>query len=62
MDFDGYKPVKFISMDGYDKHQINTFDNISVKPHDNPLPAVDKGLLTAELKPFSWNVIILNKR
>ena len=61
MDFDGYKPFEFISMDGYDKKAENTFDNVAVKPHNNPLPAMDGALLTAELKPFSWNVIRLKK-
>lgn len=61
MDFDGYKPVKFISMDGYDKNQVNSIENPVVKPHDNPLPTLDNGELTANLKPFSWNVIILKK-
>lgn len=61
MDFDGYKPFEFISMDGYDKKAENTFDNVAVKPHLNPLPAMDGALLTAELKPFSWNVIRLKK-
>ncbi len=61
MDFDGYKPFEFISMDGYDKKAENTFDNVAVKPHNNPLPTMDGALLTAELKPFSWNVIRLKK-
>ena len=61
MDFDGYKPVEFISMDGYDKKDENTFDNIKVKPHGNPLPSIDGARLEAELKPFSWNVIRLKK-
>lgn len=61
MDFEGYKPFEFISMDGYDKKTENTFDNIAVKPHNNPLPEIDNSTLTAELKPFSWNVIRLKK-
>lgn len=61
MDFEGYKPFEFISMDGYDKKAENTFDNVVVKPHNNPLPEIDDSILTAELKPFSWNVIRLKK-
>ena len=61
MDFDGYKPFEFISMDGHTKNEENTFDNIAVKPHNNPLPKIDNSILTAELKPFSWNVIRLKK-
>ncbi|MEE1504369.1 MAG: alpha-L-arabinofuranosidase C-terminal domain-containing protein, partial [Acutalibacteraceae bacterium] len=61
MDFDGYKPFEFISMDGHAKNEENTFNNIVVKPHNNPLPEIDNSILTAELKPFSWNVIRLKK-
>ncbi len=61
MDFYGYKPFEFISMDGHAKDAENTFDNIAVKPHNNPLPKIDNSILTAELKPFSWNVIRLKK-
>lgn len=59
MDFDGYKPYEFISMDGYDKKAENTFGAVNVKPHTNPVPTLDGSILTAELKPMSWNVIKL---
>ncbi len=62
MDFDGYKPYEFISMDGYDKKAENTFDAVVVKPHTNPIPTLDGSILTAELKPLSWNVIKLGIR
>lgn len=61
MDFEGYKPSKFISMDGYKAEDLNGFDNPFVKPHENDLPDIDENVLTANLKPFSWNVIILEK-
>lgn len=61
MDFEGYKPFEFISMDGYDKKAENTFDAVNVKPHNNPVPALDGSDLEVELKPFSWNVIRLRK-
>ena len=61
MDFGGYKPCEFISMDGYHKKDENTFGNIKVKPHNNPVPTLDGSQLTAELKPLSWNVIRLKK-
>ncbi|WP_294778594.1 alpha-N-arabinofuranosidase [uncultured Eubacterium sp.] len=61
MDFDGFKPIEFISMDGYSKDDVNGFDGEVVCPHTNPLPTVDGSTLTAELKPFSWNVIRLSK-
>ena len=59
MDFKGYKPYEFISMDGYDKKAENTFGAVNVKPHTNPVPTLDGSILTAELKPMSWNVIKL---
>ncbi len=40
---------------------MNSFENPFVKPHNNPLPAIDDNTLTAEIKPFSWNVIRLKK-
>lgn len=61
MDFEGYKPSRFISMDGYKAEDLNGFDNPFVKPHENELPDMDGTVLTANLKPFSWNVIILEK-
>ncbi|MGN0458168.1 MAG: alpha-N-arabinofuranosidase [Eubacterium sp.] len=61
MDFEGYKPVQFISMDGYDKKAENGFDAENVKPHKNELPLADGNIITAELKPFSWNVIRFSK-
>lgn len=61
MDFEGFRPYEFISMDGYNKKQENSFEEISVKPHQNPLPTIDNSILTARLEPFSWNVIKLKK-
>ena len=61
MDFDGYKPIEFISMDGYDKKDENTFEAVNVKPHNNPLPSMEGSDLTISMKPFSWNVIRLKK-
>jgi alpha-L-arabinofuranosidase len=48
-------------MDGYDKNDVNGIDNPFVKPHLNELPEIDNNILTASLKPFSWNVIRLKK-
>lgn len=62
LDFDGYEPVEFISMDGYGKNDVNGFDNPFVKPHKNALPQVSSRTVTAALKPFSWNVIRFKKK
>ncbi len=61
MDFSGYKPVEFISMDGCDKKAENSFDSEIVRPHKNELPLTDDNIVTAKLKPFSWNVIRFSK-
>ena len=61
MDFEGYKPVEFISMDGYGIKDENNLEAVTVKPHTNPVPEIDGNILTTELKPFSWNVIRLKK-
>lgn len=61
MDFEGYKPYEFISMDGCDKKAENGFINADVKPHRNGVPVIDDKILTAQLEPFSWNVIRLKK-
>ena len=61
MDFEGYSPVEFISMDGYDKKAENSFNAVNVKPHTNALPELDGSTLTVSMKPFSWNVIRLKK-
>ncbi|MBR3148816.1 MAG: alpha-N-arabinofuranosidase [Eubacterium sp.] len=61
MDFDGYKPTQFISMDGYGINDENSFENELVKPHNNDLPTMDGTVMNAVLKPFSWNVIRISK-
>lgn len=61
LDFDGYQPVEFISMDGYDKEDTNDFGAEKVVPHSNSLPKRDGSECTVELKPFSWNVIRFKK-
>ncbi|MBE6740809.1 MAG: alpha-N-arabinofuranosidase [Ruminococcaceae bacterium] len=61
MDFEGFKPFEFISMDGFDKNAENSFESSPVQPHNNALPEFDCGRMTAQIKPFSWNVIRLKK-
>lgn len=61
LDFDGYKPVSFESMDGYDKLLTNDFGNESVCMHKNELPADDGKQFTAKLKSMSFNVIRFKK-
>lgn len=61
MDFEGYKPFEFISMDGFDKNDENSFDACPVQPHKNALPEMDGNIMTANVKPFSWNVVRLRR-
>ncbi len=62
LDFDGFAPVEFISMDGYGKNDINGFMCESVKPHLNALPEADGNNLDIHIKEFSFNVIRLKKQ
>lgn len=61
LDFEGYRPFEFISMDGYAKNEVNTFEKIAVTPHKNPLPESENSSINIQLKPFSWNVLRLKK-
>ncbi len=61
LDFEGYKPVEFISMDGYNKKDENSLEEIKVKPHENELPVIDDSVMEVDMKPLSWNVIRLKK-
>lgn len=59
--FDGYKAVSFESMDGYNVLQENTFDDETVKMHNNPVPATDGKNTEINLKALSFNVIRFKK-
>lgn len=61
LDFEGYTPVSFSSMDGYDINDENTFGNEKVKMHLNELPVQDGKISTATLAPLSFNVIRFKK-
>ena len=61
LDFEGYKPIVFDSMDGYGVNEENTFNCEKVCMHSNPLPDSDGKYVTAKLKPLSFNVIRFKK-
>jgi len=61
LDFDGYKPCAFESMDGYNVLDENTFGDEKVRMHSNALPVLDGKNATALLKPLSFNVIRFKK-
>ncbi len=62
LDFEGYECIGFDSMDGYDVYKENTFGDESVCMHSNILPVSDGRVITAELKPLSFNVIRFKKK
>lgn len=61
LDFDGFKPIEFISMDGHNKNDVNGFDAPFVTPHNNPLPITEDDALKLDVKAFSWNVLRFKK-
>ncbi|MBR6567895.1 MAG: alpha-N-arabinofuranosidase [Clostridia bacterium] len=61
LDFEGYKPCAFESMDGYNVLDENSFDNERVRMHSNALPVPDGKNIKASLKPLSFNVIRFKK-
>ena len=61
LDFEGYRPYAFDSMDGYNVLDENTFDNEKVRMHSNALPTLDGKNAVAVLKPLSFNVIRFKK-
>ena len=62
LDFEGYTPFEFISMDGYKKDETNSFEISPVAPKKNELPALDGKNISLHVKSFSWNVLRLKKQ
>ncbi len=61
LDFEGYRPAEFISMDGFGVNQVNSFEAQPVHPKKREIPVFDGKNAVAQLKPFSWNVIRFQK-
>ena len=61
LDFEGYKPFEFISMDGFAKNAANNFEASPVKPHKNEVPKADSNEVNIHFEPFSWNVVRFRK-
>lgn len=62
LDLQDYRVFEFISMDGCGAKEENGFESSPVKAHLNALPEQDGDIVTAHLKPLSWNVIRLSKK
>jgi len=59
--FEGYKVVDYQALEGTDMLAVNSAEEEKVKPITKTDYTVTENGFTAELKPASWNVIILSK-
>lgn len=62
LDFENFEVLEHIEMSGFDPKEENNVTSGKVKPFKAEKPQLNGKTLTAELKPFSWNVIRLAKR
>ena len=60
-DFDGYKPVEHIVLEGFDIKAENTVNSDSVKPVTRQLDNIYESVKEIKLSPLSWNVIRFKK-
>ena len=60
-DFDGYKPVEHIVLEGFDIKAENTAVNSPVKPVSKTLDNTYESVKEINLSPLSWNVIRFKK-
>ena len=60
-DFDGYKPVEHIVLEGFDLKAENTANSDSVKPVTRQLDNIYESVKEIKLSPLSWNVIRFKK-
>ncbi|MBR3439278.1 MAG: alpha-N-arabinofuranosidase, partial [Clostridia bacterium] len=60
-DFDGYKPVEHIVLEGFDIKAENTAVNSPVKPVSKILDSIYESVKEINLSPLSWNVIRFKK-
>ena len=56
-----YKPFEYTAMESFGLKQENTFNSVTVRPKNKPLPVADGTSLEIKLDPLSWNVIRLKK-
>lgn len=62
LNFDGFEVIDAIEMSGFDVKAENSVANQPVKPFKAEKPSFDGKVMSARLKPLSWNVIRLAKR
>jgi len=61
LDFDGFKPVKHVVLEGYAPEDVNTAQDEKVRPAEKTPGTVKNKTLTTLLSPMSWNMIVLKK-
>ncbi|MCH5198652.1 MAG: alpha-N-arabinofuranosidase [Oscillospiraceae bacterium] len=61
LDFEGFKPVRHVALEGCDPEDINTADEEKVRPTEKTAGDVDGKILKTKLEPMSWNMIVLKK-
>ncbi|MBR3597259.1 MAG: alpha-N-arabinofuranosidase [Clostridia bacterium] len=61
-DFEGFRPVEYVALEGYAADDINTKDSEKVVPVNKALPVIDGKMLNLPLKPMSWNMVRLSKK
>lgn len=61
LDFEGFRPVKCVALEGTDPEAINTADAENVKPVEKTCPAIEDKKAVASLKPMSWNMFVFEK-
>ena len=59
--FEGYKVVDYQALESTDMLAVNSAEEEKVKPVTKTDYVVTENGFTTELKPASWNVIILSK-
>ena len=61
--FEGWRLKEHVEMFAEDPHAANTWEHPdAILPRRNPDTRLDKGILTAQLHPDSWNVFRLTRK
>lgn len=61
LDFEGFSPVIYKTIENTDPEAINTKSEEKVFPTDKKLPVLEDGKMNVSLSPMSWNMIVLKK-
>lgn len=61
LDFDGFRPVLWKTMEGFAPEDVNTKDAEKVFPTNKEPPVLKDGVAEAVLSPLSWNMLVFEK-